>query len=170
MTSTLHTDTRFFTNTEANTLLGRFRDSIVHAQYFDVLVGYFRASGFHLLQDALRDVEKIRILVGLSVDAPVFAVAQNQHALSNLFVGHEEARARHADSVTAEVENAPDLSTTENSIRTFMTWLQSGKIELKGHPARDIHAKVYICRFRSSLLYGSVITGSSNFSASGFAA
>lgn len=166
----MHTDTRFFTNTEANTLLGRFQDSITHAQFFDVLVGYFRASGFHLLRDALQDVEKIRILVGLSVDAPVLAAVQNQHTLPSLFVGHEEARSRYADDVTAEVENAPDTSTTEDSIRTFMAWLQSGKIELKGHPARDIHAKVYISRFRGNLLYGSVITGSSNFSASGFAA
>lgn len=168
--SALHTDTRFFTNTEANTLLGRFQDSITHAQFFDVLVGYFRASGFHLLRDALLNVEKIRILVGLSVDAPVFVAVQNQHTLPSLFVGHEEARSRYAADVTAEVENAPDTSTTEDSIRTFMAWLQSGKIELKGHPARDIHAKVYISRFRGSLLYGSVITGSSNFSASGFAA
>ncbi len=35
---------------------------------FDVLVGYFRASGFYQLFDTLEPVEKIRILVGLNID------------------------------------------------------------------------------------------------------
>ena len=62
------TDLTFFTNEEGHTLLSRFKSTLKDTQLFDVLVGYFRASGFHQLYDALEPVEKIRILVGLSVD------------------------------------------------------------------------------------------------------
>ena len=39
-----------------------------NTQFFDVLVGYFRASGFFKMYEALEQVEKIRILIGLNVD------------------------------------------------------------------------------------------------------
>ena len=59
-----HADTRFFTNTENNTLLDRFNKTLSHnTQFFDVLVGYFRTSGFFNLYESLEDIEKIRILV-----------------------------------------------------------------------------------------------------------
>ena len=61
----MSTDLTFFTNEPDATLLDRFTTTLTHVQYFDVLVGYFRTSGFHLLHEALEDVEKIRILVGL---------------------------------------------------------------------------------------------------------
>ncbi|GIV80123.1 MAG: hypothetical protein KatS3mg050_4517 [Litorilinea sp.] len=65
-------DLTFFTNEPNATLLDRFKATLQYVQFFDVLVGYFHTSGFHLLQDALDDVEKIRILVGLSVDRQAF--------------------------------------------------------------------------------------------------
>ena len=43
------TDTTFFTNEPGYTLLDRFKKTLKHVQYFDVLVGYFRTSGFHQL-------------------------------------------------------------------------------------------------------------------------
>jgi hypothetical protein len=64
------TDLTFFTNEpdSGSTLLDRFRQTFARVQYLDILEGYFRTSGFHLLHEALEDVEKIRVLVGLSVD------------------------------------------------------------------------------------------------------
>ncbi len=40
------TDTRFFTNEEGSTLLDRFQKVLKGAEFFDVLVGFFRALGF----------------------------------------------------------------------------------------------------------------------------
>ena len=68
----MSTDRTFFTNEPGNSLLERFNTTIKHAQYFDVLVGYFRTSGFHRLYQELESVDKIRILVGLSVDKATY--------------------------------------------------------------------------------------------------
>ena len=64
-----YTDTKFFTNEPENTLYERFAAILKsNTQFFDVLVGYFRTSGFFRMWQSLEDVEKIRILVGLNVD------------------------------------------------------------------------------------------------------
>lgn len=61
-----YTDTKFFTNEPENTLYERFAAILrSNTQFFDVLVGYFRTSGFFRMYEALEDVEKIRILVRL---------------------------------------------------------------------------------------------------------
>ena len=65
----VHTDLKFFTNEPERDLYSRFADILKsNTQFFDVLVGYFRASGFFKMYEALEQVEKIRILVGLNVD------------------------------------------------------------------------------------------------------
>ena len=40
------TDKTFFTNDKNGTLLDRFKKTLQHVENFDVLVGYFRTSGF----------------------------------------------------------------------------------------------------------------------------
>lgn len=68
----MNTDLTFFTNEPGSTLADRFRKTVKDAQFFDVLVGYFRTSGFHRLHEAMETIEKIRILVGLSIDRQTF--------------------------------------------------------------------------------------------------
>lgn len=166
-----HSDTRFFTNTENSSLVTRFAATLKEARFFDGLVGYFRASGFHLLCHSLQDVEKIRILVGLNVDEQIFSASQDAMlSLPGNLLSHQEARNLYSRQLVQEIESAEETQATEESIRIFMQWLQQGKLELRGHPSRTIHAKVYISRYRGDLLYGSFITGSSNFSASGLMA
>jgi hypothetical protein len=50
--------TKFFTNKDANSLInkfeGVFKNQSVH--YFDVLIGYFRASGYFNLRPFLENV------------------------------------------------------------------------------------------------------------------
>ena len=53
-------DLTFFTNEPERNLYDRFNKILnKNTQFFDVLVGYFRASGFHLIQGALNNVEKL---------------------------------------------------------------------------------------------------------------
>lgn len=166
-----HSDTRFFTNSENSSLLKRFTSTLNEARSFDVLVGYFRASGFHLLCESLKNVEKIRILVGLNTDEQILAASQGGTFLQgDAVLAHENMRKIFGKQVIDEIDSAADTYTTEESIKIFTRWLQEGKLELRGHPSRNIHAKVYITRYRGNLLYGSVITGSSNFSISGLIA
>lgn len=63
--------TKFFTNEGENTLLNKFTGVFEHNQdieFFDALVGYFRASGYFSVRPYLDNVPHIRILVGINVD------------------------------------------------------------------------------------------------------
>ena len=63
--------TKFFTNEGENTLLQKFKGVFEHnkdIEFFDALIGYFRASGYFRIRPFLNDVPNIRILIGINVD------------------------------------------------------------------------------------------------------
>lgn len=161
-------DTKFFTNSESDSLLQRFQESLHYAHSFDVLVGYFRSSGFRVMADALNSVEKIRILVGLNSDVGDFE--REKGDLIERGHAHQIIINTFCQAVRNEYESSPDSEEIEISAKLFSEWLKAGKIEIRGHPSRNIHAKVYIMRYANAPIYGSVITGSSNFSYSGLSA
>ena len=71
----MNNDLTFFTNEPERNLNDRFNKILKRdTQFFDALVGYFRASGFYLLQDALNNVEKTRILIGINTDEQVLKI------------------------------------------------------------------------------------------------
>jgi hypothetical protein len=112
-------DLTFFTNEPDAGLLDRFKSTLAHVQYFDVLVGYFRTSGFHLLYQALEDVERIRILVGLSVDGQAFEIidtfqGQTGQLEFNL-LSSKETKDRFANHVADELAHAVDAYPTFRS-------------------------------------------------------
>lgn len=162
-------DLKFFTNEESSTLYDRFNKTLRHTKYFDVLVGYFRASGFHLLQDALANIDKVRILIGLNVDKPLFEVIdshQNQQKLD--FEATDKIKDSFRNTISTEIETAKDEKEVEDGISKFVEFMKQGKIEVRAHKSQNLHAKVYIMRHPESALdFGRVITGSSNFSENG---
>ncbi len=163
------TDLTFFTNEPDAALLDRFTATLRDVQFFDVLVGYFRTSGFHLLIDALEEIEEIRILVGLGVDRQTVEIVEaSGQQLELAFQSSRQTKDLFADELVDEMERSADTVDVERGVRTFVQWLRSGKLKLKAHPSHQIHAKVYISRFHShDRDFGRVITGSSNFSYSG---
>ena len=182
------TDTKFFTNNEGFSLLDRFKSTLKDTQLFDVLVGYFRASGFYQLYDALEPVEKIRILVGLSIDRDSYDMMQyhQQNGIID-FESHQRTKKKYQENLKEEIENtAENDNKLEVGIRKFIEFLTADcqdseidkanngngkKLEIRAYPSKNIHAKVYIGRFKpEDRDYGFVITGSSNFSESGFVA
>lgn len=182
------TDLTFFTNEEGHTLLSRFKSTLKDTQLFDVLVGYFRASGFYQLYDALEPVDKIRILVGLSVDRDSYDVMQYHHQTGSFdFESHQRTKKRYQQNLKEEIENSDENDNRlEIGIKKFIEFLKSDchdpaidkayngngkKLEIRAYPSKNIHAKVYIGKFKpEDRDYGFVITGSSNFSESGFVA
>lgn len=154
----MHNDLTFFTNEPERTLYDRFNKVLqFHTQYFDILVGYFRTSGFHLLYPAMKDIEKIRILVGINVDRDTF------NLLSTMKIKDE-----FSETISKEFENSDDSNEIEEGVKKFIDWIKTGKLEMKVYPHDIIHAKVYIMRKSSEAdQFGSVITGSSNFTKSG---
>jgi superfamily II DNA or RNA helicase/HKD family nuclease len=182
------TDLTFFTNEEGHSLLSRFKSTLKDTQLFDVLVGYFRASGFYQLYDALEPIEKIRILVGLSIDRDSYDMMQHHQQNGMIdFESHQRTKKKFQENLLEEIENSDEKDNRlEIGIRKFIEFLMADcqdpetdknlngngmKLEIRAYPSKNIHAKVYIGKFKpEDRDYGFVITGSSNFSESGFIA
>lgn len=168
----MHTDLKFFTNEPERDLYTRFTKILQgHTQFFDVLVGYFRTSGFFKLYPALENVEKIRILVGLDVDKfTVKIIDRAKEEIQYATLTEKEGEEAVENQIQTEFENAIASSEVEKGVRVFIDWLKSGKIEMRMYTEAPVHAKVYIMRKDPVHVpdqFGSVITGSSNFSAAG---
>ena len=167
-----YNDLTFFTNEGNNTLLDRFKTILTTVEFFDILVGYFRISGFHQLYKSFENIEKIRILVGLNTDKKTFSIIETSKIEGKLdFETHFRTKELVGKKLIEEIETSEDTQEVEKGVLKFIEWLQSGKIEIKAHPTQNLHAKVYISRYyKGDRDFGNVITGSSNFSESGLAA
>jgi len=164
-------DFRFFTNTDRDSLLARFQKTLKGAQYFDVLVGYFRSSGFNNLYSALKDVEKIRILVGLSADKEIVSLVEEINGQGQLKLSRHDIKEDFSNRVKTEFENCEDTADTEQAVKAFKSMIADKRLEIRAFPERNIHAKVYITRYpEEDRDFGSVITGSSNFTENGLRA
>lgn len=74
-------------------------------QYFDVLVGYFRASGFYQLHDSIEGVDKTRILVGLNIDEESYQIInefRNQTVVD--FKSHANTKKHYQENLVKEVK------------------------------------------------------------------
>lgn len=168
----VHNDLTFFTNEPERDLYSRFSKILQsNTQFFDILVGYFRTSGFFKMYEAMENVEKIRILVGLNVDKYTVRIIDKAN-VQLVFEAPPTKEAKEAFSETIEDEFNKSETTAEieQGVRTFIDWLKSGKLEMRMYVDAPIHAKVYIMRKdmeKTPDTYGSVITGSSNFSEAG---
>ena len=167
-----HNDLTFFTNEPERNLYDRFSKILKsNTRFFDVLVGYFRTSGFYLMYSAMENTESIRILVGLNVDGKTVQIIQKSKEEQLSFeMSHKEVKNEFKDNIQDEIENSEDSFKVEEGIKTFISWLLSGKLQMRIFPESPIHAKVYIMRKdmeKCPDTYGSVITGSSNFSQAG---
>ncbi len=168
----VHTDLKFFTNEPERDLYSRFAAILKsNTQFFDVLVGYFRASGFFKMYEALEQVEKIRILIGLNVDRyTVKIIDRVNDEAKYAAISTADGKEIIADEIEKEFESAASSAQVEKGVRVFMDWLKSGKLEMRMYTEASIHAKVYIMRKDQEKVpdtFGSVITGSSNFSEAG---
>ncbi len=168
----MQNDLTFFTNDPGSTLLDRFQRTLRDVKFFDILVGYFRTSGFDRLHEAFASIDKIRILVGLNVDRQAFEIIDAYQPQSKLdFESHKRTKEIFSAAVTSEMDRSPDSYETELGVRKFIEFLRSGKMEIKAYPGGNLHAKVYISRFgEDDRDFGRVITGSSNFSEAGLIA
>lgn len=166
----MYNDLTFFTNEPERNLYDRFNKILKRdTQFFDVLVGYFRVSGFHLLKDALENVEKTRILIGINTDKKVIEMYQeSQQQINELSTSAYESKKTYQENLKNEFINSEDSEEIEHGVRKFIEMLRKGKLELRVYTKQPIHAKVYVMRnYEECSDYGKIITGSSNFSANG---
>jgi superfamily II DNA or RNA helicase len=161
--------TNFFTNQNDNSLLRKFEGAFTNCEsirHFDALVGYFRASGYFKVRNFLDKIPHIRILVGINVDSLI----KKYHDRGQRYIDNpQETREDFIADTIKNIQNADYDENIEKGIVQFLDDLTSGKIELRAHPNKKIHAKVYIFRPSNFNEYSpcEVITGSSNLTDSG---
>lgn len=164
--------TRFFTNTAENTLLNKFKGvfgSNKDIECFDALVGFLRASGYFSIRPLLNDVPQIRILVGINVDSLI----ANYHRQGLLFLPDpKQAVEELKKELHKDIQRANYEKNVEDGILQFIQDVASKKIELRAHPSKRLHAKIYIFRPEGFNEHkaGAVITGSSNLTDAGLGA
>jgi superfamily II DNA/RNA helicase len=162
--------TRFFTNQDKNTtLIRKFEGVLRHVpnlHHFDALVGYFRASGYFKIRPFLEHIPRIRVLVGINVDQ----IVKQYHDRGQYYLENpEETKEAFLEETIKNIQDAEYDLETENGIKQFIYDLINEKIELRAHPTKTIHAKIYIFRPANFNEYApcEVITGSSNLTDSG---
>lgn len=164
--------TKFFTNHSQNTLLNKFQgifENNKDIEFFDALIGYFRSSGYFKVRPFLENVPKIRILVGIDVDK-IIAKYQSQGLLFQGDAG--QALGEFLNEIKEDIQQSDYTKEVEEGILQFVDDVITKKIELKAHPSKKLHAKIYIFRPENWNEHrtGSVITGSSNLTEAGLGA
>ena len=166
----MSSDLTFITNEQGKCLADRFAVLLGgNTRFFDCLVGYFFISGFHKLQPALSQTEKIRILIGIKTDratCDLIRTAKDQQEF--VLESHAHVRERVPGEILTEFQKSGDTPEIEAGVRKFVAWIKSGKLEVRAFPSERLHAKLYVMTFVDGHIdRGRVITGSSNLTEAG---
>ena len=161
--------TKFFTNNEENTVFHKFKGILEHMKNvyaFHAVVGYFRSSGYFALQEYLKDIKDIKILVGINVDQ-MFAEAQRKGLL--YFGDEEKTKDEFLKWFIQDLQEAKYSETVERGVLDFIQDLIDGRIEVRAHNSKAMHAKFYLFlpEKHSEHSDGWVIMGSSNLTEAG---
>ena len=160
---------RFFTNRDGNTLMKEFEGILENnpqVKNLDAVVGFLRASGYFTLRPFLDGINKVRILIGIDVDKYI----ARAHQKGELFFGAEdEVKEECLRMLRQDIEQSHYTQKVEDGMLQMVQDMIDGKLELRAHPSKKIHAKLYILypdNFNQHTL-GTAITGSSNLSGNG---
>ena len=133
---------------------------------FHAVVGYFRSSGYFKLRKELENVSEIRILVGINIDN----LFRQSQATGKIFFGDKEVSLeQYCEDFLRDVYQSEYSSEVDEGIRQFCADIADGRLQLRIHPTKDLHAKFYLCLPKNHNEHsdGWVIMGSSNLSAQG---
>lgn len=125
-----------------------------------------RASGYFALRPFLNSINKARVLIGINADKYI------SRAFSEglrFFGAEKEVKKEVADGMRRDIEGAEYRKEVEDGIELLKNDLKEGKLELRAHPSKSIHAKIYVLYPEEFNQYtgGMLITGSSNLSGNG---
>lgn len=162
-------NSHIFTNKNGNTLMCEFEGVLSNnpsIKNLDAVVGFLRASGYFSLRPFLDNINKARVLIGINVDKYIAEAARQ----GRIFFGaEEEVKADCLQQIRRDIEQSGYKKEIEDGIFQMVTDLVDGKLELRAHPSKKIHAKIYVLYPDDFNQYtqGIAITGSSNLSGNG---
>ena len=115
----MNNDLTFFTNEPERNLYDRFNKILKRdTQFFDVRVGYFRASGFYLLQNALDNVEKTRILIGINTDEEILEMyKESQLQITEMSTSAFTAKKDYIKNLKKEFRDSDDTEQVETGVK-----------------------------------------------------
>lgn len=160
---------KFFTNNNDRNLFDKFKGIIDHMKdlyAFHAVVGYFRSSGYFALQPHLQNIKDIKILVGINVDQ-MFAEAQRKGIM--YFGDETKTKDEFLKWFIQDIKEAKYSEQVEKGVLQFINDLIEGKIEVRAHNSKAIHAKFYLFlpEHHTTHSDGWVIMGSSNLTEAG---
>ena len=164
-----HISSHIFTNRNGNTLMKEFEGVLQHnpqIRNLDAVVGFLRASGYFSLRPFLDNIGKVRVLIGIDVDKYIAKAAQQ----GKLFFGaEEEVKEEYLRKTRTDIESSNYRKDIEDGIYLMVQDLLDKKLELRAHPSKKIHAKIYVLYPDNFNQYSQsmAITGSSNLSGNG---
>ncbi len=169
MSTVQNTHSHIFTNRDGNTLMKEFEGVLQNnpqIRNLDAVVGFLRASGYFSLRPFLDNIGKVRVLIGIEVDKYIAQAARQ----GKLFFGaEEEVKEDCLRKIRKDIESSNYKKEIEEGMFQMVQDLIDGKLELRAHPSKKIHAKIYVLYPDEFNQYtqGMAITGSSNLSGNG---
>ncbi len=159
----------FFTNRNGNTLMKEFEGILTNnpqVKNLDAVVGFLRASGYFTLRPFLNGIDKVRVLIGIDVDKYIARAAQRGRLF---FAENEEVKQDCMQQFREDIEKSDYSKQVEDGMIQMLQDLLDGKLEMRAHPSKKIHAKMYILYpdNYNQHCFGAAITGSSNLSGNG---
>lgn len=159
---------KFFNNDTGNTLFDKLKGIASGMANFDrflAVVGFFRSSGYFKLRKELKDVEEIKILVGINIDD----IFRRHNKTMLMLESAEKAKIVYDEEFRQDIINARYTPEVEEGILQMCQDLVDGRLQMKIHSTKNLHAKFYLCLPQNHTEHtdGWVIMGSSNISDSG---
>ncbi len=160
--------TKFFNNGLGNTLFDKLKGISTQMASFErflAVVGFFRSSGYFKLRKELGDISEIKILVGINID-DIF----RKHNKALLMLENEDkAKEIYHTFFKEDITHAHYSPEVEEGILQMCSDLMEGRLQMRIHPTKNLHAKFYLClpQEHNEHSDGWVIMGSSNISDSG---
>ena len=151
-------------NSATNIVRNLIENIIPKCDEIFIEVGYFFFSGFEEIYKSLED-KKVNILIGMDFDKRIAKAAQSTSAIRDTYFEQLEDDISNTDLL--------DSNDSQNSYNLFLKKLKDNSLKIKCWREKNDHTKRFIFQFNekeslSGQTPGYVITGSSNFSKSGF--
>lgn len=165
----MSSNSHIFTNRDGNTLIKEFEGVLQHNPSIcklDAVIGFLRASGYFSLRPFLDSINRVRILIGIDVDKYIAQAAMQ----GKLFFGAEDnVKSDYIEELRKDIEQSKYSKEVEDGVFQMVQDLIDGRLELRAHPSKRVHAKIYILYPEEFNQYaqGMAITGSSNLSGNG---